>query len=64
MPANFILTTQSVFMVLLLAMMLYVTVFGDLRRMVSDFRTDAQTREAEQKKKAEAPKPAEVPAKP
>lgn len=64
LPANFILTTQSVFMVLLLAMMLYVTVFGDLRRMVSDFRTEAQTREAEQKKKAEAPKPAEAPAKP
>lgn len=35
LPTNFILTTQSVFMVLLFSMILYVTVF-DVRRIVRD----------------------------
>lgn len=59
LPANFILTTQSVFIVLLFALMLYVTVFGDLRRIVSDYRADAQTRAATERP---APAPAEPPA--
>ncbi len=60
LPMNFILTTQSVFMVLLLVMMLYVTVFGDLRRIVSDYRADAQNKEAaaaQDRKAAEPAKP-------
>lgn len=60
LPMNFILTTQSVFMVLLLVMMLYVTVFGDIRRIVSDYRADAQNKEAaaaQEKKAAEPAKP-------
>ena len=35
LPANFIITTQSVFVVLILAMMVYVSVF-DVRRWVRD----------------------------
>ncbi len=60
LPVNFILTTQSVFMVLLLVMMLYVTVFGDIRRLVNDYRADAQNKEAaaaQEKKAAEPAKP-------
>jgi len=53
LPANFILTTQSVFIVLLFAMMLYVTVFGDLRRMVSEYR--AESRAAGEKQPAAEP---------
>ncbi|MBI2813394.1 MAG: RIP metalloprotease RseP [Opitutae bacterium] len=59
LPANFILSTQSVFMVLLLMMVLYVTIFGDIRRLVSDFKADTQAKEAaaaQQKKAAEAGK--------
>jgi regulator of sigma E protease len=42
LPANFIMTTQSVFMVLLLTMVLYISVF-DVRRWVKDARdTHAQ----------------------
>ncbi len=59
LPASFIMTTQSVFVVLLLMMMLYVTVFGDVRRLISDFRSETQNRPA-----AEAPKKALEPAKP
>jgi len=41
-------------------MMLYVTVFGDIRRLVNDYRADAQTKEAAavQEKKAAEPAPA------
>lgn len=39
LPTNFVMTTQSVFMVLLLSLMLYVTVF-DVRRWVRDARND------------------------
>jgi regulator of sigma E protease len=49
LPTNFILTTQSLFMVLLFSMMIYVTVFGDIRRIVRDVapaRTE-QTEETE-----------------
>lgn len=59
LPINFIAVTQSVFVVLLLTMMAYVTVFGDLRRMVRDHKAEAQAREAA----AEAQKSA-APAKP
>jgi regulator of sigma E protease len=61
LPFNFIAVTQSVFVVLLLTMMVYVTVFGDLRRIVRDRKADAQAREAAAA--AEAQKTAE-PAKP
>lgn len=39
LPVNFILTSQSVFMVLILGMVLYVTVAGDLRRWMQESRT-------------------------
>ena len=38
LPVNFIVTTQSVFMVLFLMMFVYVTVYGDLRRWVREVR--------------------------
>ena len=40
LPVNFIATAQSVFIVLLLSMVLYVSVF-DVRRIVRDFRDEA-----------------------
>ena len=49
LPFNFIAVTQSVFVVLLLSMMLYVTVFGDIRRIVRDRKAEAQTKEAAEK---------------
>jgi len=56
LPFNFIAVTQSVFVVLLLTMMVYVTVFGDIRRIVRDRKAEAQAREAAaEAKKAEAP---------
>lgn len=59
LPFNFIAVTQSVFVVLLLSMMVYVTVFGDLRRIVRDRKAEAQAREAaaEVQKHAEPAKP-------
>lgn len=58
LPPNFILTTQSVFIVLLCAMMLYVAVFGDLRRMVNEYNEEAAARaQAEKDKQAEPAKP-------
>ncbi|WP_438483287.1 site-2 protease family protein [Oleiharenicola lentus] len=56
LPQNFVLTTQSVFMVLLFGLMLYVTVFGDMRRILSDFRAEAAAQKAESSK-AEPAKP-------
>lgn len=46
LPMNFIAATQSVFIVLLFSMMIYVTVFGDFRRWARDIRADTQAREA------------------
>lgn len=60
LPFNFIAATQSIFIVLLLSMVLYVTVFGDIRRWISDSRAETQAREAA----AEQPKKAAEPAKP
>ena len=56
LPFNFIAVTQSVFVVLLLSMMVYVTVFGDIRRLVRDRKAETQAREAaaEQQKGATA----------
>ncbi len=57
LPFNFVATMQSIFVVLLLSVMAYVTVFGDIRRLVRDNRAEAQAREAaaEQQKKAAEP---------
>jgi regulator of sigma E protease len=60
LPFNFIAATQSIFIVLLLSMVLYVTVFGDIRRWISDSRAETQAREAA----AEQPKKTAEPAKP
>jgi regulator of sigma E protease len=40
LPVNVIMTTQSVFFVLLLSMIAYVTVFSDVPRMLRDRRAD------------------------
>jgi regulator of sigma E protease len=39
LPINFVMTTQSVFMVLLFSMIIYVSVF-DVRRLVQDVQAD------------------------
>ena len=59
LPFNFVATMQSVFVVLILSMMAYVTVFGDLRRIVRDNHADTLAKEAaaEVKKAAEPAKP-------
>jgi regulator of sigma E protease len=57
LPANFIMSAQGVFMVLLLSLILYVSVF-DVKRLVRDVRADrAETHEPA----APAPKPATAP---
>ncbi len=42
LPVNFIMATQSVFMVLFLAMFVYVTVYGDIRRIIRESRERAE----------------------
>jgi len=56
---NFVATSQSIFMVLLLTLIVYVSVF-DIGRIRRDAKADAQAKEAvtEQKKAAEQPAPA------
>jgi len=58
LPVNFIAAAQSVFIVLLFTMIIYVSVF-DVRRIARDVRTDAQAKEAaaSEKKAAEPAKP-------
>ncbi len=52
---NFVATTQGLFMVLLLSMIIYVSVF-DVQRIRRDSKAESQAREAaEQQKKAETP---------
>jgi regulator of sigma E protease len=58
LPVNFIAAAQSVFIVLLFTMIIYVSVF-DVRRFARDVSADAQAKEA-----AEAAKKAAEPAKP
>jgi regulator of sigma E protease len=60
LPFNFVATMQSIFVVLILGMMAYVTVFGDLRRLVRDNRAETLAKEAA----AEAQKQSAEPAKP
>src|SRR5262249_46329603 len=55
LPINFVATTQGLFMILLLSMVLYVTIFGDIRRWVRDSKADAQARDAADKQKQTAP---------
>lgn len=45
LPVNFIAAAQSVFIVLLFSMIIYVSVF-DVRRIARDVRSDAQAKEA------------------
>lgn len=40
LPTNFVMATQSTFVILLFGMMLYVTVFGDIRRLFRDMKTE------------------------
>ena len=56
LPVNFIAATQSVFIVLLFSMIIYVSFF-DVRRIVRDSRAEAAAREqVEQRKTAEPAK--------
>jgi regulator of sigma E protease len=58
LPFNFVAVTQGVFVVMLLSMMAYVTVFGDLRRIARDKRAEAQAKEAaEHANRGELPPP-------
>ena len=57
LPMNFIAATQSVFIILLFSMILYVSVF-DVRRIARDVQAEAKEKaEIEQKKTAEPAKP-------
>lgn len=59
LPVNFIAAAQSIFIVLLFSMIIYVSVF-DVRRIARDVRADAQAKEAaseQQKKSTEPAKP-------
>ena len=60
LPASFIMTTQSVFIVLLFSLILYVSFF-DVRRLVRDARSE---RVETQQPAAPAAKPAPAPASP
>jgi regulator of sigma E protease len=55
LPVSFIMTAQSVFLVLLFSMVLYVSVF-DVRRIVRDVKADRAAEAAEQQQKAEPAK--------
>ncbi len=55
LPVNFIAATQSVFIILLFTMILYVTAFGDIRRWIRDVKADAQEKAAVEQKKTAAP---------
>ncbi|MDI1318642.1 MAG: RIP metalloprotease RseP, partial [bacterium] len=57
LPMNFIAAAQSVFIVLLFSMMLYVTVFGDIRRWARDIKADKDAATEQAKKAAEPAKP-------
>lgn len=46
LPTNFIMATQSTFVLLLFSMMIYVTVFGDIRRWIRDSRDAKPAAEA------------------
>jgi regulator of sigma E protease len=54
LPVNFIAATQSAFMVLLLTMILYVSVF-DVRRIARDVKADSAAKEAVAKDKQPEP---------
>ncbi len=55
---NLVASFQSVFVVLLFGMMIYVTIFGDIRRWIRDSRAESAAKEqVEQKKPAEPAKP-------
>ena len=60
LPINFVSATQSIFMVLILSLMLYVTIFGDLRRLLRDSSADTHAKDVttEQKKVTDQPAPA------
>jgi len=63
LPVNFVMTAQSVFLVLLFSMVLYVSVF-DVRRKVRDVRADRAAEAAQQQQQAQpAPQPAPSPSK-
>lgn len=53
LPMNFIAAAQSVFIVLLFSMMIYVTVFGDIRRWARDIKADKDAAAETAKKTAE-----------
>ncbi len=58
LPVNFIMTAQSVFFVLLLSMVAYVTIFSDVPRMIRERRADRAAEAAAAPPPAPAPAPA------
>ncbi|WP_221030449.1 RIP metalloprotease RseP [Actomonas aquatica] len=60
LPENFVMTTQSVFMILLFSMILYVSFF-DVGRWRRDAAREAAAREAMQEQQQQAAEPAESP---
>jgi regulator of sigma E protease len=63
LPISFVAATQSIFMMLLLSMVAYVTLFGDVRRIWHDSKAGTQAREAPADPAAKTPDKA-TPAKP
>ncbi len=63
LPVNFIAATQSVFIILLFSMIIYVSFF-DVRRIVRDVKADAQAREAVEQQKQKAAEQPPEPGKP
>ena len=53
-PASFIGATQNFFMILLLMMIVYVTIFGDIRRIVRDSKAETAAKAAAEEKAAPA----------
>ena len=60
LPVNFIMTAQSVFLVLLFSMVLYVSVF-DVRRIVRDVKADRAAENAANPPATPSPPPATTP---
>jgi regulator of sigma E protease len=59
LPLSFVAATQSIFMMLLLSMVAYVTLFGDVRRIWHDSKSASQVQSAGEPAKApEKPAPA------
>ena len=64
LSTNFIAASQSIFALLLVSMIFYVTIFGDIRRWVRDAKADAQAKAAAAEVQKVVPPAAPAPTKP